>query len=573
MATLSSIDEVSQVLESIAEPTEGPEGADGEGSRGATTHAAPVSKALESSEPRSVNSKGDTSGASGADEQLTKSPASKSRKSSRKSKAAVKPDVGDRKIKKPEAKESTLTAKLAEQEEAARRLKEKAFQDLLARMVTRCQAQRRCLVASRQVEVLRTQKAKEEREAAAKAAEARNVLHKADLSLARNMAKAARGRVGKLKLDAQPSIGWVSLHQLVPAQASWNTDPSANPSEEQFVVKQMRALPAHVRRQQMEQWSRRYALDSNRERQWAKARDEERETQRQESKPRSQRSSREAPKALPRGADLGALTGGVERPHTQEVPRTQNRNPSGQVPKGVPVPSQVARPEMLSTRRAHGSSAPELAPQHSRRVRPPTLRLPRAPYLEELEADPHGIGFAYKGVITSERIDAKPQSRVIKEHRVHFSIGGSGNYLLHVGLRGTSTPLPGSPFKLCVVPGPPHPLSTLIPPENLPLIGYVQTGHETTGASQGAPPRKGCYHHLFTRDKMGNLCKEGGAMEVTCGCVDRPDVESRVTDQQDGSYLLEWFPKEVGRYEVFVKMDGLHVLGSPAPLRMCKSVG
>ena len=49
-----------------------------------------------------------------------------------------------------------------------------------------------------------------------------------------------------------------------------------------------------------------------------------------------------------------------------------------------------------------------------------------------------------------------------------------------------------------------------------------------------------------------------------------PTVASRVTDNRDGTFCLEWWAKEAGSYEVFVKLDGLHVLGSPAVLRMYK---
>ena len=81
---------------------------------------------------------------------------------------------------------------------------------------------------------------------------------------------------------------------------------------------------------------------------------------------------------------------------------------------------------------------------------------------------------------------------------------------------------------------------------------------------------------LLSRDKMGNVCAAGGA-SVSCGVLgheaapqqndvgaQRPAIRCEVEDKRDGRYLLRWWVQEAGTYDIFIKMDGLHILGSPA---------
>ena len=109
------------------------------------------------------------------------------------------------------------------------------------------------------------------------------------------------------------------------------------------VVKVMGAIPAHVRRRHMEQWSRRYAIDSERERERARLRDEEFDALRLSSvsPAPSKRPGRSASAAMQ--ARTSALS-------------------SGHMPTRLKLPG--------------------------------TDRLARAAYLEELEMDPQGVGFA-----------------------------------------------------------------------------------------------------------------------------------------------------------------------------------
>ena len=61
--------------------------------------------------------------------------------------------------------------------------------------------------------------------------------------------------------------------------------------------------------------------------------------------------------------------------------------------------------------------------------------------------------------------------KLVKVHAVHYSVGLTGEYKLHVGLRQQSTPLPGSPFNLVVEPGEAYAASSKLPIGSLPLSG------------------------------------------------------------------------------------------------------
>lgn len=104
--------------------------------------------------------------------------------------------------------------------------------------------------------------------------------------------------------------------------------------------------------------------------------------------------------------------------------------------------------------------------------------------------------------------------------------------------------------------------------------------------------RRGCTITLQALDNMGNLCTSGGA-RVTCnvsGSEKRQDrdgrdgarsgardesaadaaglVECVALDLEDGTYLLQWTAKCSGLFEAHILIDGLHILGSPTPLRL-----
>lgn len=154
-------------------------------------------------------------------------------------------------------------------------------------------------------------------------------------------------------------------------------------------------------------------------------------------------------------------------------------------------------------------------------------------------------------------------------HKVRYVICRAGTYLLHCGLRrpNGSVPLPGSPFKLVVDPGSAYALTTRIPDDVLPLSGALELALPKEAGAK-SEPRCICTLNLQARDRMGNACKQGGA-NVVCGCTDAESgVVSRTIDHGNGLYACEWWSVKSGSYEVFVKMDGLHVINSPAPMRL-----
>lgn len=69
---------------------------------------------------------------------------------------------------------------------------------------------------------------------------------------------------------------------------------------------------------------------------------------------------------------------------------------------------------------------------------------------------------------------------------------------------------------------------------------------------------------------MGNLCSEGGGADLAIGCVEAGGIQTSVTDQGDGTYLLRWWADTPRAWPVaiFVRIDGLHILGSPAEMNL-----
>ena len=140
----------------------------------------------------------------------------------------------------------------------------------------------------------------------------------------------------------------------------------------------------------------------------------------------------------------------------------------------------------------------------------------------------------------------------MRVHTVKYSIGAAGKYKLHVGLRSQATALPGSPFELYVAPSSAHARSTSLV-ESLPLTGVVGDGFS-------------CSCTLAVSDRMGNRCVSGGANIVVD--VNSPDAQSQCTDLENGSYKLEWKSTRSGTYKTQVKIDGVHVIGSPTTVKM-----
>ena len=78
-----------------------------------------------------------------------------------------------------------------------------------------------------------------------------------------------------------------------------------------------------------------------------------------------------------------------------------------------------------------------------------------------------------------------------------------------------------------------------------------------------------CSLRLQTRDKAGNKCTSSGG-DVKCGVLDESlDIESTCIDLQDGTYQLRWrsLTPHPG-VRVFVRIDGIHILGSPTTMEL-----
>lgn len=174
-------------------------------------------------------------------------------------------------------------------------------------------------------------------------------------------------------------------------------------------------------------------------------------------------------------------------------------------------------------------------------------------FQNELSSDPRGIGFAFGG-IKPGRLHA--HGRVQETHEVFYSIGLVGRYRLHVGLRQSKMPVPGSPFQLQVLPGAASAIATRTPRGiELPLRG-------TVGSKEG----QGCRLELPVFDRMGNRCTEGGA-KVRCSCSDEL-VEADTMDRGDGTYDMLWQSQRRGTFEVQVTIDGEQILGSPFLIKL-----
>ena len=208
-------------------------------------------------------------------------------------------------------------------------------------------------------------------------------------------------------------------------------------------------------------------------------------------------------------------------------------------------------------RSAVTSKAGEEAPSRARQVAmDATYVRSLAMELASAKEMANRAAFCYGGVYPGGRGGTHAEKRggggaMPPTHRVNFSIGVAGQYLLHVRLRKAAAAVPGSPFALTIKPGAPHALSTALPPKG--LAGEVGTDLALT---------------FRTGDKMGNACVTGGG-KVTCTHAEalRHVLSATVSDNGDGSYTVVWVAKQTGVFEASVRIDGTEVLHSPLRVR------
>ena len=168
----------------------------------------------------------------------------------------------------------------------------------------------------------------------------------------------------------------------------------------------------------------------------------------------------------------------------------------------------------------------------------------------ELEADKSGIGFAYGGISPGT---LHAHGKLVKVHQVHYSVGRAGQYLLYVGIRNQTAPLPGSPFELTVVPGEAHPVATSLTMDEagraVPLQGVVGEAGSVT---------------IVTSDRMGNRCVVGGAPHVSTKSMSRAPIMP-TTEMARMRYGMG---EVSGKYELNVTIGDVNVTGSPTMLTL-----
>ena len=252
-----------------------------------------------------------------------------------------------------------------------------------------------------------------------------------------------------------------------------------------------------------------------------------------------------SPKGAQRGKSSGPVRGWVTLyKHGAELVAQRPRLNAGERRKHLEL---WARRDAAD--RAFKKSAESKNTNSHDRVQSKTLQV--GPSLaHEIEHDAQGIAFAYGGIHPGTM---HAGGKMVRSHNVRYSIGRSGKYKLHIGIRQQAISLPGSPFKLYVSPAQAHAPSTSLPADALPLKGVV--GDDWS-----------CSCTLFVSDKMGNRCVTGGAPIIAD--ADSPDIQAQCTDNANGSYTLQWRGMVSGTYKTQVRIDGVHVIGSPTTIKM-----
>ena len=182
-------------------------------------------------------------------------------------------------------------------------------------------------------------------------------------------------------------------------------------------------------------------------------------------------------------------------------------------------------------------------------------------YLAEFEVDP--TGFAFGGVFPGT---VHAHGRLVDLHQVSYSIGRAGVYHLHVKMRREGTPLPGSPFKLTVLPGSIASAGTsflVVSGGDMKPARVVRGRSGTRLLESEQPP--GCQFTLQSCDEVGNCCINGGA-DVACMCQLAPQLSYTCKDEGNGLYSIFFNapPRiEACTYKIDVKIADKPVLNSP----------
>ena len=274
--------------------------------------------------------------------------------------------------------------------------------------------------------------------------------------------------------------------------------------------------------------------------------------------------SGEAPsKAVESAEDVGSLTGWVTLVKDSQHHNGKVKLVSSRVKLGPSSRRQYMRQwerrrnndRELQRRKGDGKDEGERdgkATSHSKATLANLAKQMMAAISDEIADDPTGIGFGFGGV---EPGVLHAHGLLHEVHKVSYAIGLAGEYFLHVRLRQQALPVPGSPFKLTVLPGTACAGRSVLPPG--PVRGKV--GSDNDCASQT----------LRTSDQVGNECIAGGA-NVTVACSNE-QLTAEVLDNGDGTYTLRWASKYSGTFKTHVRIDGEDVQGSPTDVVLVSS--
>ena len=181
----------------------------------------------------------------------------------------------------------------------------------------------------------------------------------------------------------------------------------------------------------------------------------------------------------------------------------------------------------------------------------------------EVSDDPEKIGFALSSLYPG-RIHA--HGKIVRAHRIHFSVGRSGVYRMFVGLRPQSKLLPGAPYAVNVLPGMASARWTRV---DKGAAVYATSNHAEEDARRspivlmavaGEAREKRRGPTVVSCDMMGNRCIAGGA-RVSVEC--EQELSASTFDEDDGTYSIWWASSgRAGTYRMHVTLDGLEVVNA-----------
>lgn len=267
--------------------------------------------------------------------------------------------------------------------------------------------------------------------------------------------------------------------------------------------------------------------------------------------------SRQVSSRMPSTVFATAIVPAVSRTHARPttVMATAARTPTGRLasPRGISMQMHQQHMELWSRRETTDKL-------HSKGIFKVDRHDPKA-YLAEFEVDP--TGFAFGGVFPGT---VHAHGRLVDLHQVSYSIGRAGVYHLHVKMRREGTPLPGSPFKLTVLPGSIASAGTsfLVVSGGDMKPARVVRGRSGTKFLNSEQP-SGCRFTLQSCDEVGNCCINGGA-DVACMCPLAPQLSYTCKDEGNGLYSIFFNapPRiEACTYKIDVKIADKPVLNSP----------